>query len=122
MSTSNATGPWVSLNDGVVIKSLTDGFTVTEYEGLNGPATVLAALTKTGTQPPAAPDNSLRLTPRLTAIPPGRVAVANQIYFYPYPIAVFDGFAMIDLGTGLPDIDLPDAIKITPVLWNFPST
>jgi len=118
MSTTNATGPWTSLNDGILVKTLTDDFTVTEWNGLNGGGTVLASVTKTGTQPPTSPTNSLRIVPRVVTIPPGRNSLSLVVLSYPFAVAVFGGFVMIDLGTGLPDVDLPDPVQIVPAIWD----
>ncbi len=119
MATTGATGPWTSLNGGIVVYAESNNPNVTEYEGLDSGEVVLAAVTKTGFQPPLSGSTSLLLTVRVTNAGLGRVAVVVKNYFLPNAIQVFGGFTMIDLGTGLPDVNLPNAVEITPALWNF---
>ncbi len=118
ISTTNATAPWTALNSGILVMSTFDDFVQTDWGGSDVPPSVAATVTRKSDQPPINPPNSLELSVRLLSDPPGREASGVQEFIYPFAVAVFGGFAMIDVATGLPDPNLPDPIQITPAIWN----
>lgn len=119
MSTTAATGPWTRYNSGVLVKSTVDIFTETQWSGFGSHPPTTATVTRKSTQPTIIPPDSIELTVDVVSIPPGREAAASQRYVYPFAVAVFDGFVMIDDATGLPDVDFPNPVKITPAIWNL---
>lgn len=119
VATTNATGRWAPVNDGILIPSLADSFGFTLWEGPNVEASIVASIFRFGFQPPISGPISQRLNVQLATTPPTSLAVATINYFYPNAIQVFGGFLMFDTATGLRDPDLPDEVTLTPALWNL---
>jgi len=119
VSTTGASGPWAAFNAGIVCKSTFDDFNQTDWAGEDfGPST-LATVTRKSTQPPFNPPDSLELSLTAVSVALPRDAAAVQEFIYPFAVAVFDGFIMIDGATGLPDVNFPNPVKITPAIWSL---
>lgn len=119
LSTTNASGPWTFLNDGIILKSSYDDLNTTLWDAVDLTPGEEVRLSKFGAEPPSFPPNSIVLTVQFRTGFPIKLSEDFQFYEYPDAVQVFDGFVVTEVGTGDPDPFIPDPVKVTPAKWNI---
>lgn len=119
VSTTGASGAWAFLNDGFVVPATSDDGFDTQWSGTvpdSGGTTVV--LSKFGREVPVAmPPFTLEWLWTIDVPSTGQQGRAHAFILFPAAIVVFGPLAMLD--TGVPILDLPNPVKITPAKWDF---
>ncbi len=119
LSSTNATGAYSFLNEGILLPSTSDDGSTTAWTSTAAPFPVtLIELVKVGTEesagsPPFTIDWNVKIhTPSLA-----RLAQGGEELLFPSAIRLFGPWAAVDeMG---PVMEIPDGFTITPAIWNL---
>ena len=119
ISTTNATGDYAFLNDGLVLEKSFDDTSFTRWKSTDVPLPVTEVrLQKEAFIPPVGmPLVSISLTIDILSPSIPRVINGDQQFLFPKAIRVFGPFAMTDVMG--PVTEIPDGLTITPAKWDF---
>ncbi len=119
MSSTNATGIYSFLNDGIVIDLFLDTPGSTLWRIFNPTIDVTRInLAKLGFEVPVSGGTvSIAWSFDITSVSPPRVVTGEQQYLFPKAIRKFGPWDAVDVMG--PVLEIPDGITITPAKWNF---
>lgn len=119
MSSTNATGDYSFLNDGIVLSSFSDDGSLTSWRSTDTPFPVTEVrVGKIGLDPPAGvPPVSIAWSFDILSPSIPRFVNGEQQYLFPKAIRTFGPWAAID--TSGPVLEIPDGVTITPARWDF---
>ncbi len=119
ISTTEATGDYAFLNDGLVLTKSFDDGTFTRWLSTDVPLPVTEVrLQKEAFIPPVGmPLVSLSWTIDILSPSVPRVINGDEQFLFPTAIRTFGPFAMSDVGG--PVTEIPNGLDITPAKWDF---
>lgn len=119
LTSTNATGIYAWLNDGLVLANTFDDGLSTQWSAIvPGFDFTLAVLSKVGTESPAgAPTRTITFTLIIIGQAPVLDATAGENLTFPDAIRVFGPWVLSN--TGGPIAEVPDGITLTPAKWDF---
>lgn len=115
---TDATGRYAFLNDGLIVESTFDDGATTTWGGSPAfPPSTVVSVVKIGLPAPGgAPTRTITFTFQIFTDPPPVIVQAVEIFTWPIAIQKFGPWTVRRLGVPVPEI--PNGVTITPANWN----